>query len=59
MEDWHFNAVSFHEAFDLAKDPHQLNNVYNTLPQNTKDALAAEVAKRWKCSRQTGDDACV
>ena len=49
----HINAVSFHE------DPHQLNNVYKTLPQTTKDALAEEVAKRWKRSRQAGDDACV
>eukprot|EP00947_MAST-08B_sp_MAST-8B-sp1_P002915 g2915.t1 len=58
VKDWNFSAVSFHEAYDVKKDPYQLNNVYESLSEAKKTALAAQLHKQWQCHGQTGTGAC-
>ena len=50
VTDWHFQHVSFHEMYDLDKDPYQLNNIYQAAsPQllaNLSAALDAQYVNK-------------
>jgi arylsulfatase A-like enzyme len=50
VADWHFQAVSFHEMFDMDKDPHQLDNIYANQTDAMKAELNALVDAEWKCN---------
>ena len=53
VDDWNFEAVSFHEAFDLAKDPHQLNNIYHDQSSALQAELHTLLEAEWKCTGET------
>eukprot|EP00939_MAST-03C_sp_MAST-3C-sp1_P001972 g1972.t1 len=58
LDDWHFENVSFYEAYNATRDPHQLENIFRTLGADERAALASEVGTLWRCAGQTGDAAC-
>eukprot|EP00908_Phaeocystis_cordata_P001727 Transcript_11863.p1 GENE.Transcript_11863~~Transcript_11863.p1 ORF type:complete len:547 (-),score=98.35 Transcript_11863:887-2527(-) len=60
VQDWNFENVTqhFYEAFDMSVDPGQLNNIYHTLNATTKQALAEQVHREWRCKGREGAWAC-
>lgn len=50
---WTFTNVTFHEMYDMDKDPHQLDNIYSSQPNQVKRALAALLAKEFRCRGET------
>ena len=61
LDNWNFADPSqfFYEAYDVAKDPDQLNNIYHSLDEPTQKALAAQLEKQWQCKGRNGPHACV
>ena len=50
VTDWHFSNVTFHEAYDLDKDPYQLKNIYSTLNPSTKTMMIEALDKQYNCA---------
>ena len=42
----------------MSVDPGQLNNIYHTLNATTKQALAEQVHREWRCKGREGAWAC-
>jgi len=58
---WNFTDTGsfFYEAYNVSKDPDQLDNIYSSLPGTWKASLAAQLQKSWKCKGREGPRACV
>tara|TARA_B110001452_G_scaffold234810_1_gene213318 strand:- start:85 stop:1779 length:1695 start_codon:yes stop_codon:yes gene_type:complete len=60
LDNWDFADASqfFYEAYDVAKDPDQLDNIYHQLTHDLQKALGAQLAKQWQCKGRSGPHAC-
>ena len=47
---WNSTSVQFHELYDVAKDPYQVENLYKTSPPSLLSALHDQIATYYKCS---------
>jgi len=45
-----FSAIDMYQLFDLATDPYELRNVYNSTPQAIKDALSSKLRVYYPCA---------
>eukprot|EP01060_Flectonema_neradi_P002073 TRINITY_DN11254_c0_g1_i1.p1 TRINITY_DN11254_c0_g1~~TRINITY_DN11254_c0_g1_i1.p1 ORF type:complete len:541 (+),score=79.30 TRINITY_DN11254_c0_g1_i1:494-2116(+) len=50
---WNTSTIQFYELYDVAADPYQMHNLYDTYPDNLKDALNHELENYFGCSGAT------
>ena len=53
VKDWHFENVSFHEMYDLDKDPYQLDNIYSSASPALLANLTKVLEAQYNCAAET------
>eukprot|EP01047_Picozoa_sp_COSAG01_P042093 COSAG01_NODE_3655_length_5822_cov_7.778438_2_plen_155_part_00 len=49
LRDWYFENVEFHELYNMADDPYQLHNIYNSATAAEQATWHAQLVKIYSC----------